>query len=116
MAEVQPDYIQQISDDVITIVWSDGHESLYFADHLRENCPCAVCGEDESQNESPFKIMGQDKGKIQFSGWNKVGLYAVAFQFTDGHTTGIYPYELLYNLCQCDVCSGKVIRIKGPFK
>ena len=31
-----------------------------------------------------------------------VGQYALRFAFDDGHSTGIYPYDALLELCPCD--------------
>jgi DUF971 family protein len=36
-----------------------------------------------------------------------VGRYALAFEFSDGHRTGIYSFDLLRELCECDVCSAQ---------
>jgi DUF971 family protein len=33
-----------------------------------------------------------------------VGKYALQFDWSDGHTTGIYPFELLRQLCPCAAC------------
>ncbi|HID39558.1 MAG TPA: DUF971 domain-containing protein [Calditrichaeota bacterium] len=117
MADYELSEILQISDKVVIITWSDGHEGLYFADHLRKNCPCAACeNKTEQSSTPPFKIYGQDQKEISFTGWARIGRYAVEFHFSDGHTTGIYPYKLLRELCQCDVCTGNAIQIQGPVK
>jgi DUF971 family protein len=34
-----------------------------------------------------------------------VGRYALGFDWSDGHTTGIYPFEYLRDLCPCAECS-----------
>ena len=36
-----------------------------------------------------------------------VGLYAIQFDWNDGHSTGLYPYTLLRELCQCEECKAK---------
>ena len=33
-----------------------------------------------------------------------VGRYALQFLWSDGHDTGIYPYEMLRKICLCDAC------------
>ena len=33
-----------------------------------------------------------------------VGRYAVQILWSDAHYTGIYPFELLRRLCQCEQC------------
>ncbi len=112
METVQPKSINQISDTVLTILWDDGHESLYFADHLRKNCPCADCeSRKEKLGDKAFPFLKD----IKIDSYEMQGRYAIGFTFSDGHNTGIYRYELLRDLCQCDICTGNVIRVQGPF-
>jgi DUF971 family protein len=40
-----------------------------------------------------------------------VGQYALHFNWSDGHGSGIYPFERLRELCPCEPCSGHVV---GP--
>jgi DUF971 family protein len=35
-----------------------------------------------------------------------VGGYALAIQWFDGHASGIYSFQYLRSLCQCDACRG----------
>lgn len=35
-----------------------------------------------------------------------VGGYAIRIDWSDGHSTGIYPYEQLAALCPCAACRG----------
>ncbi len=115
MENLEINNIVQISDTVIVITWNDGHEGLYFADHLRKHCPCAACAKQPQESSEPlFKIYGQNPKEVKFTGWQRMGRYAVEFHFNDGHNTGIYPYQLLRELCQCDLCTGNAVRIQGP--
>jgi DUF971 family protein len=34
-----------------------------------------------------------------------VGRYALHFAWSDGHATGIYPFELLRSICPCGACA-----------
>jgi DUF971 family protein len=36
-----------------------------------------------------------------------VGNYAIQMSFTDGHSTGIYSFDYLREICPCDTCSRK---------
>ncbi len=114
---MKPATIDQISDRAIMIIWDDGHESIYFADHLRKHCPCALCNKEKEQKEakpaSPFKVEKVALEDVTFTSCRLIGRYAVGFHFSDGHKTGIYPYKKLRELCQCDLCSGNSIRIRG---
>jgi DUF971 family protein len=35
-----------------------------------------------------------------------VGNYALHFDWSDGHTTGIYSFDYLRRICPCPACSG----------
>ena len=36
-----------------------------------------------------------------------VGNYAVSLTWQDGHSTGIYSFRLLRQLCPCEACGGE---------
>jgi DUF971 family protein len=97
--------IEQISKDVITILWDDGHQSFYFAGELRKECQCAKCREKE-KNYNPLEVLGTDPMDIELVGWRFIGRYAIAFLWSDEHDTGFFTYERLRQICQCEECSG----------
>jgi DUF971 family protein len=35
-----------------------------------------------------------------------VGKYALKFKWSDGHESGIYSWEYLRRMCQCELCNG----------
>ncbi|HSI64443.1 MAG TPA: gamma-butyrobetaine hydroxylase-like domain-containing protein, partial [Candidatus Saccharimonadia bacterium] len=35
---------------------------------------------------------------VTVTNWRMMGSYAVQFNFSDGHATGIYPYDMLRKL------------------
>jgi DUF971 family protein len=39
-----------------------------------------------------------------------VGAYAIRIDWSDGHNTGIYTFDHLRSLCQCDAC--RAARVK----
>jgi ATP-binding protein involved in chromosome partitioning len=86
----------------LTIVWNDGHESIYSGRSLRLACRCAACV-DEWTHESlvqPDQIPAIVKPeKIEV-----VGNYALHFIWSDGHSTGIYSYDSLREQCECKLC------------
>jgi len=93
-----PVNIQLIGPEV-AIAWSDGSESYYTGGKLRAASPSA-----ETKGERD--IFGQQYGgstKTNFDGvlvvgWEKIGNYAIRFDFSDGHRTGLYSFELLAKL------------------
>lgn len=85
------------------ITWEDGHESAYSYRALRQACPCAVCRDEWSGKplldpETVPADLGAPKAEL-------VGNYAVAFLFSDGHSTGIYSFDTLRGLCGCQACA-----------
>ena len=53
-------------------------------------------------------------GSVQPVKVTQVGRYAIRFKWSDGHETGIYSWNYLRSVCQCDECkangSGKAAR------
>jgi DUF971 family protein len=98
----------------IDITWTDGHASHYEFAYLRDECPCATCNDvrekkaalgdvASSLKSSPALPMFKPKPRAQAA--TVVGNYAVQISFTDGHSTGIYSYDHLRNICPCAECA-----------
>ena len=93
---VEPVQIVQESPSEVSIKWSDDTESRFTAAALRRSCPCAGC-----INEWTGEKM-LDAGKISddltFRKVAIVGRYALNFDFSDGHETGIFSFKYLKDL------------------
>ncbi len=95
-----PANIQLIGEEV-AIVWDDGAESYFTFEKLRAASPSA-----ETQGERD--ILGNQYGGrgptrfpgVQVVGWAQVGNYAIRFDFSDGHRTGLYGYDYLRKLAE----------------
>jgi ATP-binding protein involved in chromosome partitioning len=99
----EPRQIQVMPDDNLQIVWPDGHESKFSPHHLRLNCACASCiDEDSGHKILDIKSIPLD---IKIKGINPVGRYGLSIGFSDGHNTGIYVFEKLRNICECAECA-----------
>jgi DUF971 family protein len=93
-----PANVQLIGDE-FAIAWDDGKESYFPAALLRAASPSA-----ETQGERD--ILGNQYGGhpprgfpgVQIVSWEPVGNYALRFDFSDGHRTGIYSFEYLRTL------------------
>lgn len=100
--DVEPRDMEWLDKGILGIEWSDGHKGIYPIRYLRLQCPCAACVDEWTgerrlrEDEVPLLIMLQDI--------LPVGRYALQFRWSDGHDAGIYSYQLLRRLCQCDVC------------
>ncbi|MBI4539026.1 MAG: DUF971 domain-containing protein [Gemmatimonadetes bacterium] len=88
----------------LRVRWADGHESVYAPRYLRLLCPCAGCVEEMSGRRllSPESVP-EDLYPLAI---HYVGRYALLFRWSDGHETGIYPFELLRKICPCESCAG----------
>lgn len=95
---IAPTNIQLIGNEV-AIAWADGLESYIPCPALRAASPSA-----ESKGEPDIfgRIHGgegvRDFSAVTVRGWQVIGNYAVRFEFSDGHATGLYSYELLRRL------------------
>jgi DUF971 family protein len=97
----------------IDIVWSDGHPSHYDFAYLRERCPCANCKDErarksESGETAPAQIsavLPMFKPKLKARRAEVVGHYAIQLEFNDGHSAGIFSYDLLRTMCPCAECA-----------
>lgn len=93
---IQPSQIIEESDSEVTIEWSDGTETRYQAPQLRRSCPCAGCiNEWTGQKMLSDETVADD---LEFKQIAIVGRYALNFQFSDGHDTGIFSFNYLHNL------------------
>jgi len=101
----------------VDIAWADGHASHFDFVYLRDHCPCATCNEERNKKDSfgeaspafassPALPMFKPKARAQSA--NAVGQYAIQISFSDGHSTGIYSYELLRSICPCPQCAVSV--------
>ena len=97
--------IKLYTPDKLSIRWDDTHASLISLQTLRNNCPCAGC-QGETILLKTFKPEPQQHlpGRYTLTGIQQVGHYAIQISWGDGHSTGIYPWELLRNLCECQIC------------
>lgn len=81
------------------IVWEDGHESYFPGHYLRCACPCAKCVDEMSGR----KVLRNTEvpETVQAVKLEPTGNYALRIDWSDGHSTGIYTYERLRELCPC---------------
>ena len=100
----------------VEIDWKDGHHSAWNFAWLRNACPCATCHEERDKSG---RAPGVPKPKAQtllvmYEAPVRplevipVGKYALKFKWTDGHESGIYSWEYLRRVCQCEACLNKV--------
>lgn len=74
----------------VLITWDDGTRFEYPYDELRNACPCAGC-----RGHSPGEVEPPNVRGVQLTGIHEVGSYAIRFDWSDGHSTGIYTWSYL---------------------
>jgi len=97
-----PVEIENVGGAGIRIRWRDGHKALYPHAYLREGCLCASCVDGLSGKKliSPEKIPKD----ITPTKIKAVGRYAVSIHWSDGHKTGLYPFDYVRGICPCSDC------------
>jgi DUF971 family protein len=95
---IAPSEVQVIGRD-LAIRWQDGHESYIGVARLRAASPSAeVQGEQDIFGQVRGGGAGPGPADVEIVSWKQVGNYALQFQFSDGHQTGIYTYDYLRRL------------------
>ena len=89
-----PEAVQE--GEEIRVTWPDGRTWKINAVHLRSSCRCALCV-DEYTGE---KILNDDDipSDIRMESVTPLGNYALSFSWSDGHSSGIFPYKQLEEL------------------
>lgn len=104
-SDLLPVSIQRDGDAAIVITWSDNVVTHWTVARLRKACPCATCREkkrgqtaDEGEPAKPtmLPVLSAAEAKpLQIDSMNPIGSYAYSITFSDGHSSGIYPFALL---------------------
>lgn len=97
-----PVKIKKLSPQELMIQWTDGHESRYLSPVLRGLCPCASCQDEDTGERLILPMHISDL--LEFRQIELVGQYALQFEWSDGHRTGIYSFDRLRQLCPCEAC------------
>ncbi len=89
----------QIVGGEVAIAWSDGIETYFQGEVLRAASPSAETQGERDVFGTQYGGAGPKKFPgVHVVGWERVGNYALRFDFSDGHSTGLYSYEYLRKL------------------
>jgi DUF971 family protein len=93
---MQPKRADLLGEDQLRIEWKDGTVNDYSARQLRLACPCAGCIEEWTGRQilDPASV----PESIRLLTAELVGRYALSFQWSDGHRTGIFSWDYLRRL------------------
>jgi DUF971 family protein len=101
--------IKQVSSTILSVTWSDGHESPISLTLLRDSCPCAGCRGETVLFRTyvpPIPHLNAP-GRYDLRKAEPVGNYGVKFTWGDTHDMGLYTWEHLRSLCECEGCGEK---------
>lgn len=100
--EIVPTDLQRLEDGSLEIRFSDGARRVYTPAALRAACPCATCREKKSGKKKAslsLPVLTLEEARpVTVSSMRPVGNYAYNIVFSDGHDSGIFTFDYLYNL------------------
>ncbi len=102
---IEPVSYGVMSDGNLAVKWPDGHEGMHRPYTFRIHCGCASCV-DENTGKPLLDARGVPLD-IRLEAVVSVGRYALNPRFSDGHSTGIYPFKKLRSICECGDCLRK---------
>ena len=84
------------AERLLQISWRDETPRLYDIRQVRSECACAACVDERTG----VRTLDVDSvpDDIGINHMELVGNYAIKFSFTDGHDTGIYSWDRLYDI------------------
>ena len=94
MTGVQVPDAVEVTPDGLKVRWLNA-DSIISAGALRAACRCAEC-----RAASIRAGNSADHPNVQLTGAQPVGHYALQLEFSDGHDRGIFPWELIHDLCK----------------
>lgn len=113
-AAADPEHIAISKSTGIKIDWRDGHHSEYALELLRDSCPCASCTgahgtEPQKTSYSKPEPFPMFKPRLKMNQVEAVGSYAVRIYWNDGHSSGIYSFQHLREICPCTECRNNAL-------
>jgi len=98
----KPVEIAKEGESVIRITWDDGHQGRYATRYLRASCQCAACVDEwTGKRHVTLESISDDIRALKIA---PVGQYGIHIDWSDGHGTGIYAFDVLRKLCPCAAC------------
>jgi DUF971 family protein len=83
----------------VEIIFDDGKVCRFDLQELRRACPCAACRTARDHGEEALLPGGQLTG-LAITDAHLVGGYGLGVTWSDGHSTGIYPFVSLRRWCE----------------
>ena len=78
----------------LELTWADGATSRFGLEELRRHCPCAAC-RTRRERGMPLWPGPTSPRPLRVVDAELVGAWGLGITWNDGHSTGIYSWELL---------------------
>lgn len=78
--------------EAVTVTYDDDAAFRFGLAELRSICPCATCRSVRDQGGDPWP--DPDRA-LTIVDAELVGAWGMSFTWSDGHSTGIYPWDVL---------------------
>ena len=101
---MKPVKINRSAPTSLAIEWDDGHKGTHTLAVVRKHCPCAGCKVEMVSGGGLSLLPIIKQGQNELQSIEPVGNYALQFIWKDGHRTGIYTFEYMRSLCECEEC------------
>ena len=85
-------------DNAISLEWPDGESLVVRNKDLRASCQCAVCVDEFSGERKVTRDQIPDDIKPEEV--RPLGNYALYIKWSDGHSTGFFPYSLIREVAE----------------
>lgn len=92
----------------LTISWNNGSTSTIPNKLLRRECPCAGCRERRGDGSHEKPLTGKKRSltilessidqELDLKEIWAIGQYAIGMRWGDGHDSGIYTFDYLFQL------------------
>lgn len=99
--DAKPSNLSLNDEGDLLIDWSDEKTRRYPVNILRDNCPCATCREKRKEQPSVqlLPVLSPEETQpLKITEMKPVGSYAYGIVFSDGHDSGIFTLEHLFQL------------------
>ncbi len=105
--DLTPESIERQGESAIQIKWNDQTTTRWTVSELRTACPCATCREKkrgdtvkaDPDDDKPAMLpvlSAAEARPLRIESMKPVGSYAYNIAFSDGHSSGIYPFAILH--------------------
>jgi len=82
----------------LLLAWNSGETYSVPYVELRFECPCAVCVDEKTGK----RLITRDQvaKDVRPLGVEPVGRYALQIRWSDSHSTGMYHFDRLFEICE----------------